>query len=145
MRNRFLALGLGLSLSILLCGPGRAEGQPLDPDPGGGCRAFRAPWRLPCIGLNSLAAIPVSRDPWAVLQNTPGVLVDRIDVGGRESGCSLPAPIVEVGVPVGQGFPGVDEMLATDMAAAGLAPSELDFNAYAETPAEMLELGTGPG
>src|SRR5262249_53565121 len=90
-------------------------------------------------------AVPTARDPWAVLQNTPGVLVDRIDVGGRESGCSSSAPIVEVGVTVGRGFPGVDEMLATDMAVAGLAPSNLDFNAFSETPVEVLELGADPG
>lgn len=29
---------------------------------------------------------PAARDPWAVLQKTPGVLVDRINVGGNESG-----------------------------------------------------------
>jgi hypothetical protein len=30
--------------------------------------------------------MPVARDPWQVLQNTPGVLVDRVNVGGNESG-----------------------------------------------------------
>ncbi|MFL6258672.1 MAG: sensor histidine kinase [Thermoanaerobaculia bacterium] len=30
--------------------------------------------------------IPTARDPWAVLQTTPGVLTDRINVGGNESG-----------------------------------------------------------
>jgi signal transduction histidine kinase len=33
-----------------------------------------------------LEKIPTSRDPWAVLQSTPGVLTDRINVGGNESG-----------------------------------------------------------
>jgi carboxypeptidase family protein len=31
-------------------------------------------------------AIPTSRDPWALLQKRPGVLTDRINVGGNESG-----------------------------------------------------------
>jgi hypothetical protein len=30
--------------------------------------------------------IPAARDPWAVVQVTPGVLTDRINVGGNESG-----------------------------------------------------------
>ena len=30
--------------------------------------------------------IPTARDPWAVLQTTPGVLTDRINVGGNETG-----------------------------------------------------------
>ncbi|PYQ55329.1 MAG: hypothetical protein DMF53_28290, partial [Acidobacteria bacterium] len=33
-----------------------------------------------------LEKIPTARDPWAVLQSTPGVLTDRINVGGNESG-----------------------------------------------------------
>ncbi|HEX4494451.1 MAG TPA: hypothetical protein VIE43_02175 [Thermoanaerobaculia bacterium] len=31
-------------------------------------------------------AAPAVRDPWAVLQQTPGVVTDRINVGGNESG-----------------------------------------------------------
>jgi signal transduction histidine kinase len=34
----------------------------------------------------ALEKIPTARDPWAVLQSTPGVLTDRINVGGNESG-----------------------------------------------------------
>jgi len=33
-----------------------------------------------------LEKIPTARDPWAVLANTPGVLTDRINVGGNETG-----------------------------------------------------------
>lgn len=33
-----------------------------------------------------LDRIPKARDPWAILQKTPGVLTDRINVGGNESG-----------------------------------------------------------
>jgi hypothetical protein len=32
------------------------------------------------------SAIPAARDPWSLLQTTPGVLTDRINVGGNESG-----------------------------------------------------------
>lgn len=33
-----------------------------------------------------LEKIPTARDPWALLQTTPGVLTDRINVGGNETG-----------------------------------------------------------
>lgn len=33
-----------------------------------------------------LEKIPTARDPWAILSSTPGVLADRINVGGNESG-----------------------------------------------------------
>jgi hypothetical protein len=38
------------------------------------------------IGDQELAKIPTARDAWKVLQGTPGVLVDRVNVGGNESG-----------------------------------------------------------
>jgi hypothetical protein len=33
-----------------------------------------------------LERVPTGRDPWTILQATPGVLVDRVNVGGTESG-----------------------------------------------------------
>src|SRR5579864_1135814 len=38
------------------------------------------------VSQNELARIPTARDPWTVLQSTPGVLIDRVNVGGNESG-----------------------------------------------------------
>ncbi len=38
------------------------------------------------VPSQELEKIPTTRDPWAVLQITPGVLTDRINVGGNESG-----------------------------------------------------------
>ncbi len=40
----------------------------------------------PPVSHGELGSVPASRDPWAVLQTTPGVLTDRINVGGNESG-----------------------------------------------------------
>ncbi|HEX6903011.1 MAG TPA: carboxypeptidase-like regulatory domain-containing protein [Thermoanaerobaculia bacterium] len=34
----------------------------------------------------AVGTIPRARDPWRILQSTPGVLTDRINVGGNESG-----------------------------------------------------------
>jgi Carboxypeptidase regulatory-like domain len=33
-----------------------------------------------------LSQIPNSRDPWAVLRTVPGVVVDRVNIAGNESG-----------------------------------------------------------
>src|SRR4051794_31678003 len=36
------------------------------------------------VSQTELEKIPTARDPWAVLQSTPGVMTDRINVGGNE-------------------------------------------------------------
>ena len=38
------------------------------------------------ISLDELQRVPSSRDPWVMLQSVPGVVVDRVTVGGAESG-----------------------------------------------------------
>ena len=38
------------------------------------------------VSLDELQNIPSSRDPWVVLQTVPGIIVDRVNVGGAESG-----------------------------------------------------------
>ena len=37
-------------------------------------------------GSARLEKFPTTRDPWVVLRSTPGVLTDRVNVGGNESG-----------------------------------------------------------
>lgn len=62
-----------------------------------------------------LEKIPTSRDPWAVLQKTPGVLTDRINVGGNEGSQSSfigSGTAVEVR-PSFQAAPGSTEMRLT--------------------------------
>lgn len=78
---------------------------------------------------------PVVRDPWAILQTTPGILVDRINVGnGRGCGCSSPQPFLEAGAAVGQGFPGVDESIFTgNLTERFLRPGHV-FTLAEETP-----------
>jgi hypothetical protein len=46
----------------------------------------RAPGRGAGKLVEELEKIPTARDPWKVLQSTPGVLSDRTNVGGNESG-----------------------------------------------------------
>jgi len=38
------------------------------------------------IAKEELISIPTSRDPWALMRTVPGVLVDRVNVAGSESG-----------------------------------------------------------
>ena len=38
------------------------------------------------ITLDELQGVPTARDPWVVLQSVAGVIVDRVNVGGAESG-----------------------------------------------------------
>ncbi len=51
--------------------------------PDGALYRFRSGDLRPAANLEK---IPTARDPWTILQGTPGVLTDRIDVGGNESG-----------------------------------------------------------
>jgi hypothetical protein len=82
-----------------------------------------------------LEKIPTARDPWALLNQTPGVQVDRINVGGNESG--------QQSVFVGRGANSdantwaVDGVDITDMAALA-SPTYFDFDAF-----EELQLTTG--
>lgn len=77
-----------------------------------------------------LEKIPTARDPWALLSQTPGVLVDRVNVGGNESGqqAAFRAP----GVSDDQNDFQMDGTSITDMAATGASPTYYDFDQFAE-------------
>lgn len=77
-----------------------------------------------------LEKIPTARDPWALLSQTPGVLVDRVNVGGSESGqqATFRAP----GVAGNQNDFQMDGTSITDMAATGASPTYYDFDQFAE-------------
>jgi hypothetical protein len=68
--------------------------------------------------------IPAARDPWTVLQSTPGVLTDRINVGGNESSSSY---YVNPGSSADQNVFSVDSLVITDRGAASY-----DFDAFEE-------------
>src|SRR3954464_9745630 len=82
------------------------------------------------VSQTELEKIPTSRDPWAVLQTTPGVLTDRINVGGNESGQQ--SQYVGPGSGGDQAVWSVDGVVITDMAALGSSPSYYDFDAFEE-------------
>jgi hypothetical protein len=66
------------------------------------------------VGEQELQKIPTIRDPWAALQTTPGVLTDRINIGGREASKSASeAPML---ARVTDTFADPDEDLISDLA-----------------------------
>ncbi|HVS66835.1 MAG TPA: TonB-dependent receptor [Thermoanaerobaculia bacterium] len=77
-----------------------------------------------------LEKIPTARDPWAILNQTPGVLVDRVNVGGSESGQQ--AAFRAQGVDGDQNDFLVDGVSITDMRALGASPTYYDFDQFAE-------------
>ena len=77
-----------------------------------------------------LEKIPSARDPWSVLNQTPGVSVDRINVGGNESGqqSNFNAP----GMDSNENTFLVDGIEITDMAAVGASSTYFDFEQFTE-------------
>jgi hypothetical protein len=82
------------------------------------------------VSQTELEKIPTARDPWAILQSTPGVLTDRINVGGNESGQQ--SAYVGPGSSGDQAIWSVDGVVITDMAALGSSPAYYDFDAFEE-------------
>jgi hypothetical protein len=82
------------------------------------------------VNQTELEKIPTARDPWAILQSTPGVLTDRINVGGNESGQQ--SQYVGPGSGGDQAIWSVDGVVITDMAALGSSPAYYDFDSFEE-------------
>jgi hypothetical protein len=82
------------------------------------------------IDQTELEKIPSARDPWAILQTTPGVQVDRVNVGGNESG--------QQSTYTGPGDDGtnstwsIDGVEITDIGSIGSSPSYYDFDSFEE-------------
>jgi hypothetical protein len=77
-----------------------------------------------------LQQIPSSRDPWVVLQTVPGVVVDRVNVGGAESGQQ--SNYQAKGAASGDNTWNIDGIAITDMAALGSSPTYYDFDMFQE-------------
>ena len=76
-----------------------------------------------------LEKIPTARDPWSMLTQTPGVQIDRINVGGNESGQQ--SVFVSAGSNTDDTTWAVDGVNITDMASIS-SPSYFDFDAFEE-------------
>src|SRR6058998_3949086 len=74
--------------------------------------------------------IPTSRDPWTVLQQAPSVQVDRINVGGNQSGQQ--SVYNAKGADSAQNTWNMAGVNITDMAATGATPMYFDFDSFEE-------------
>ncbi len=82
------------------------------------------------ISQIELEKIPTARDPWSVLSQTPGVVVDRINVGGNESGqqSTFRGP----GSSDDENAFLVDGVEITDMTSIGASSTYYDFDQFSE-------------
>src|SRR5687767_10743948 len=85
-----------------------------------------------------LEEVPTARDPWVILQQVPGVLMDRINVGGNESGQQ--STFVSKGITQDEATYSVDGVNTTDMIATGGSSAYYDFGAF-----EEIQVTTGGG
>ena len=77
-----------------------------------------------------LERIPTARDPWSLMSQSPGVVTDRINVGGSESGQQ--AVFRAQGVTSDENDFLMDGIQITDMSATGASPTYYDFDQFAE-------------
>jgi hypothetical protein len=82
------------------------------------------------VSVEELQNIPSSRDPWVVLQTVPGIIVDRVNVGGAESGQQ--SSYQAKGASGGDNTWNIDGVPVTDMAATGSTPTYYDFDMFQE-------------
>ncbi len=82
------------------------------------------------LSREELAQIPNSRDPWAVLRTVPGVLVDRVNTAGTESGQQ--SGFVGKGSVQQDAMWTLDGVTISDPGAAGSSPTYFDFDAFDE-------------
>jgi hypothetical protein len=96
--------------------------------------------RRTTVGINiskeMIQSLPTARNPFTVLSLAPGMMVDRVDVGGADSGQQ--SNFLAGGGSVDDTTWNVDGANITDPSAIGAAPSYLNVNAY-----EEMQITTG--
>lgn len=97
------------------------------------------------VTLDELQNIPSARDPWVVMQTVPGIIVDRVNVGGSESGQQ--SGYQAKGASGADATWNMDGIPITDMAATGATPTYYDFDMFQEmnvtTGGSDMSLATG--
>jgi hypothetical protein len=83
------------------------------------------------LSLSDLQDTPSARDPWVMLQTVPTVIVDRVNVGGAESGQQ--SNFLAKGAQISDNVWSIDGIPITDMAATGSTPTYYDFDMLQET------------
>jgi hypothetical protein len=80
--------------------------------------------------LETLQNVPSARDPWVMLERTPSIAVDRVNVGGTQSGQQ--SGYVARGSGSGNNKWAIDGVDITDMSATGASPMYYDFDMLQE-------------
>ena len=81
------------------------------------------------VTVDELQEIPSARDPWVVLQTIPGIIVDRVNVGGAESGQQ--SNFMAKGADNDENTWTLDGVTVTDMASLS-SPGYWDFDMFQE-------------
>src|SRR5262249_17622760 len=82
------------------------------------------------VTQDELTNIPTSRDPFAIMRSVPGVLVDRVNVGGNETGQQ--SNFATKGTRPQDAVWTLDGVVVTDMAATGASPTYYNFDNFQE-------------
>lgn len=85
-----------------------------------------------------LQDVPTARDPWGVMNQVPGAIIDRVNIAGNENGQQ--AAIAGKGSYSADVTWNLDGLVITDMAATGASPTYFDFGAFQE-----INVSTGGG
>ena len=80
------------------------------------------------IIADELTDVPTSRDPFALLRSVAGVLVDRVNVGGNETGQQ--ATFVSKGTRPQDAVWTLDGVAITDMTLAGTSPTYFNYDNF---------------
>jgi hypothetical protein len=79
---------------------------------------------------DELTRIPTSRDPFAIMRTVPGVMVDRVNVGGNETGQQ--SNFMSKGTRPVDATWTMDGVEITDMAATGGSPTYFNYDNFDE-------------
>lgn len=90
------------------------------------------------LSTSDLKDVPNSRDPWGVMNQVPGALMDRVNIAGNENGQQ--ASVAGKGSAAADRVWSLDGLVITDMSATGSSPSYYDFDAFQE-----INVTTGGG
>ncbi|MGZ8851898.1 MAG: outer membrane beta-barrel protein [Thermoanaerobaculia bacterium] len=82
------------------------------------------------VTQEEIEQLPTARDPWVLLQQMPGVLVDRVNVGGNKSGQQ--SSFVSKGVERHQTGWNIDGVTVTEMDETGTSTFYYDFGSLQE-------------
>jgi carboxypeptidase family protein len=82
------------------------------------------------FSASELTSIPTARDPFSLARGVPGVLMDRVNVGGNETG-QQPLVLAKGGRQQDTSWT-LDGVEITDMGAAGQSPTYFNFDNFEE-------------